>query len=217
MKYTLTRMAVILTALYWAGGLAYAVGSAAFGPQSGILVFDLYELAGIVLIGYSIPLTVLLWISWAIIRLSRRAWSVAAFAVYGIALPFLYLGAMQVPGQIERGWHAHQLALARIETITDEPLFTEQAHLIGVRLAYRVSFPWGLSSLTRSRLPIHPRRTLIYPSRTAPSWTSQQEVRRFRKSVSVASVLALQRLLSISFRLSCRCPSRCRRRFLQAI
>ena len=106
MKYTLTRMAVILTALYWAGGLAYAVGSAAFGPQSGILVFDLYELAGIVLIGYSIPLTVLLWISWAIIRLSRRAWSVAAFAVYGIALPFLYLGAMQVPGQIERGWHA---------------------------------------------------------------------------------------------------------------
>jgi hypothetical protein len=168
MKYTLTRMAVILTALYWAGGLAYAVGSAAFGPQSGILVFDLYELAGIVLIGYSIPLTVLLWISWAIIRLSRRAWSVAAFAVYGIALPFLYLGAMQVPGQIERGWHAHQLALARIETITDEPLFTEQAHLIGVRLAYRVSFPWGLSSLNQKPPADSPSADLNLPFAHSP-------------------------------------------------
>ena len=87
MKSILARMAIILTALYWAGGVAFAVGSAAFGPQIGFLVFDWYELAGIFLIVYSIPLTALLWIGWAIIRLSHRAWSVAAFAVYGIALP----------------------------------------------------------------------------------------------------------------------------------
>jgi hypothetical protein len=67
MKYTLARMAVILTTLYWAGGVSFAVGGAAFGPQIGFLVFDLYELAGIFLIAYSIPLTALLWISWAII------------------------------------------------------------------------------------------------------------------------------------------------------
>jgi hypothetical protein len=168
MKYTLARMAVILTAIYWAGGLAFAVGSAAFGPQSGFLVFDLYELAGISLIAYSIPLTVLLWISWVIIRLSHRAWSVAAFALYGIALPFLYLGAQQVPGQFERGWHAHQLALAGIEAITDEPLFTEQGHLIGVRLTYRVSFPWGLSSLNQEPPADAPSADLNLPFAHSP-------------------------------------------------
>ena len=64
---------------------------------------------------------------------------------------------------------------------------------------------------------MHLRRTLICPLRTAPSWTSQQEVRRFRKSVWVASVLAPQRLLSTSSHPSCRSPSRCRTRFWQAI
>jgi hypothetical protein len=168
MNYTLTRMAVMLSALYWAGGLAFAVGSAAFGPQSGFLVFDLYELAGIIVIAYSIPLTALLWISWAIIRLSHRSCSVAAFAVYGIALPFLYLGALQVPGQIERGWHAHQLALARVESITDEPLLTEQGNLIGVRLTYRVSFPWGLSSLNQEPPADAPSADLNLPFAHSP-------------------------------------------------
>jgi hypothetical protein len=74
-------MAVILTALYWAGGLAFAVGSAAFGPQAGFLVFDWYELAEILLIDYFIPLTALLWIGWAVIRPTHRAWSVAAFGL----------------------------------------------------------------------------------------------------------------------------------------
>jgi hypothetical protein len=168
MKLTLARMAVIFTALYWAGALAFAFGSAAFGPQTGFLVFDLYELVGIYLIAYSIPLTALLWIGWAMIRFSRRAWSVTAFAVYGIALPFLYLVALQVPGQIERGWHAHQLALARVETINDEALFTEQGHLIGVRLTYQVSFPWGLSSLNQEPPADAPSADLNLPFAHSP-------------------------------------------------
>jgi hypothetical protein len=168
MKPTLARMAVILTALYWVGGLALAVGGAAFGPQTGFVAFDLFELAGIVLIAYSVPLTSLLWLGWAIIRLSHSAWSRTAFAVYGIALPFLYLGALQVAGQIERGWHAHQLALARIETIIDEPLFTEQGHLIGVHLTFRVSYPWGLSSLNQEPPADAPAADLNLPFAHSP-------------------------------------------------
>jgi hypothetical protein len=167
-KTTLSRMAVILTALYWVGGLAFAVGSAAFGPKTGFLLFDWYELAGILLIFYSIPLTALLWIGWAVIRLTHRVWSVAAFALYGIALPFLYLGALQVPGLIERGWHAHQLTLARIETITDEPLVTELGHLIGVRLIYRISFPWGLSALSQEPPADAPAADLNLPFAHSP-------------------------------------------------
>ena len=209
MKYSLARMTIILTALYWAGGLVFAVGSAAFGPQTGFVVFDWYELAGIVVIAYSIPLTALLWISWAIIRLSPRAWSVVAFAVYGIVLPFLYLGALQVPGLIERGWHAHQLGLARIETITDEPLFTEQGHIIGVRLTYRVSFPRGLSSLNQEPPADAPSADINLPFAHTPlmdfatrdSTLAQVSLGGFRPGSSEVAVEFVPPFLPLSFQM----------------
>lgn len=145
MKHSLTRLAFALTALYWIGGIVFAITGAAL--KSGWLVFTWYQLAAIILLYYVAPLTALLWIGWAVFWLAGGTSWATLFATYGLALPFLYHAALQVPHMVERGWHAHQLALARIEAIADEPLLSKQGHPIGVRLTYRISFPAGLSAL----------------------------------------------------------------------
>lgn len=129
MQHSLTRFAVALTALYGIGGLAFAIISAALEPQSGWLVFAWYQLTKIVFVYYVVPLAALLWIGWAIFRYVGATARTASFIVFGVALPLLFHFALKVPGLIERGWHAHQLALAQIEAITDEPLPNKAALL----------------------------------------------------------------------------------------
>ena len=196
MKHSLTRLAVALTALYWISGFVLAITSAALEPQSGWLVFAWYQLAEIILLYYVVPLTALLWIGWAIFWLcGGTAWT-TPFTVFGLALPLLYYAALQVPNLIERGWHAHQLALARIETIADEPLLTEQGHPIGVRLTYRVSFPAGLSALHQEPPADAPAADLYLPFPHSPlldfairgSTLSQVARGGFSRGVSLVAV-----------------------------
>ena len=168
MKHSLTRLAVALTALYWISGIVVAITGVALEPQSGWLVFAWYQLAEIILLYCVVPLTALLWIGWAIFWLCGGATWATPFTVFGLALPLLYYAALQVPNLIERGWHAHQLALARIETIADEPLLTEQVHTIGVRLTYRVAFPAGLSALNQEPPADAPAADLYLPFPHSP-------------------------------------------------
>jgi len=48
MKHSLTRLAFALTALYWIGGIVFAITSAAL--ESGWLAFTWYQLAAIILL-----------------------------------------------------------------------------------------------------------------------------------------------------------------------
>jgi len=147
MSVSLTRRAVQLTGVYWASVPVLATVSAFSQGQGGWLVFTWYELLAVGFAVYVIPLTSLLWIGWAIFRV--RGWkdAVVPFTIFGVVLPFGYHAASLVPGLLERYWHARQLATARVEAITDETLLSAHGHPIGVRFAYRVNFPLGLSSL----------------------------------------------------------------------
>jgi hypothetical protein len=147
MSAPLTRRTVQLTAVYWVSVPVLATVIAFSQGQGGWLVFTWYELMAIGFAAYVVPLTALLWIGWAIFRL--RGWkdAVVPFTIFGVVLPFAYYAASLVPGLLERYWHARQLAKARIESITDEPLLSAHGHPIGVRFTYRVTFSLGLSSL----------------------------------------------------------------------
>jgi hypothetical protein len=209
MKHSLTRLAVALTALYWISGIVLAMTSAALEPPSGWLVFTWYQLAEILLLYYVVPLTALLWIGWAIFWLCGGTTWTTLFTVFGLALPLLYYAALQVPNLIERGWHAHQLALARIETIADEPLLTEQGHPIGVRLTYRVSFPAGLSALNQEPPADAPAADLYLPFPHSPlldfairgSTLGQVARSGFSRGVSSVAVDFVPSFLPLTFQL----------------
>ena len=163
MATSLTRRAVQLTAVYCVSVPVLATVIAFFPRQGGWLVFTWFELVATGLAAYVAPLTALLWIGWAIFRV--RGWkdAIVPFTLFGVVLPFAYYAASLVPGLVERYWHARQLARARIETITDEPLLSAQGHPIGVRFAYRVTFPLGLSSLGREPPADAPSAGLYLP------------------------------------------------------
>jgi len=144
---SLTRRAVQLTAVYWVSVPVLATVIAFSQGQGGWLFFTWFELIAIGFAAYAVPLTALLWVGWAIFRVRDWKDAILPFTIFGVVLPFAYYAASLAPGLLEHYWHARQLARARIETITDEPLLSAHGHPIGVRLAYRVTFPLGLSSL----------------------------------------------------------------------
>jgi hypothetical protein len=163
MTAPLTRRAAQLTAVYWVGGLLLATVLALSQGQGGWIVFSWFELVSVAFSLYVIPLTALLWIGWAIFRFGRWTEAIVAFTLFAVVLPVAYYGASLVPALVERYWHGRQLAVARIESITDEPLLSEHGHPIGVRFAYRVTFPLGLSSLGREPPADSPAAGLYLP------------------------------------------------------
>lgn len=163
MTAQLTRRAVQLTAFYCIAGLVLATAFAFSQGQGGWLVFTWFELVMVTLALYVMPLTALLWIGWAVFRFGNWREALLPFTLFGVVLPAAYYGASLVPGLVERYWHARQLAVARIEDITDEPLVSEHGHPIGVRFAYRVSFPLGLSPLGQEPPADSPAAGLYLP------------------------------------------------------
>jgi hypothetical protein len=109
------------------------------------VAFDLHDLVDIVFVVYALPLTVLLWIGFAALRF-LGAERTRVLVVLGLAAPFLYHLALLAPGVASRAWHDFQLRGVRVIEIGDEPLVAETGARIGVRLIYRVEFPWGLSA-----------------------------------------------------------------------
>lgn len=159
----LTRRAAQLTAVYWVGGPLLASAIALSQGQGGWLVLTWFELVTVAFALYVIPLTALLWIGWAVLRFGRWRETLVPFTIFGVVLPVAYYSASLVPGLVERYRHAHQLAVAHIEEITDESLLSEHGHPIGVRFAYRVTFPLGLSSLGQEPPADSPSAGLYIP------------------------------------------------------
>lgn len=147
MTTALTRRAAQLTTIYWVGAPVLVTAIVLSQGQGGWFVFTWFDLIAVAFALYAIPLTALLWVGWAVFRFGSWREPLVPFTVFGVLLPAVYYGASLVPGLVEHFWHARQLALARVQGITDEPLLSEHGHLIGVRFAYRVNFPLGLSSL----------------------------------------------------------------------
>ena len=139
------RAAVILTLIYVVGAMVAAIALYVIEPQSGWLAFDLLDVIELVFGVYALPLTAVLWIALAALRLAgvERA---RVLVVLGLAAPFLYQIALLAPGVASRAWHVFQLKGVRVVAIDDEPLVAGTGAPIGVRLTYQVSFPWGLSA-----------------------------------------------------------------------
>ena len=137
------RAAVALTLTYWVGALVAAPALYFSEPQSGWLAFDLLALVFGV---YALPLTALLWIGFAALRFAGGE-RTRVLVVLGLAAPFLYHVALLAPGVASRAWHDFQRRGVRVDAIDDKPLVGGTGAPIGVRLIYRVNFPWGLSAL----------------------------------------------------------------------
>jgi len=138
--------ALALTVLYGLGAFVFAAAIFVTEPKPGFIVFSLSDLIAIVFVMYALPLTALLWIGWGAFRFAG-ATRTTPFIAFGVVLPFLSYAATLAPAAIERAWHNHQLGLARIAAISDEPLLGDHGRPIGVRLTFRVDFPLGLSPL----------------------------------------------------------------------
>ena len=61
---------------------------------TGWMHFSLSQLVFIYGALFTLPLTVLLWVGWAVFRRLRSPRAVAAYAAFAIALPFLYAFAL---------------------------------------------------------------------------------------------------------------------------
>jgi hypothetical protein len=163
MQAPLNRRAVLMTILYWLGGLLIATVVARWQQPGGWLVLTWFEFLSVALVNYVLPLSVLLWIGWAVVRFRGYARSVSIFSLYGALLPLAYHLAWQMPGAVERRWHAVQLALARFEDFSDTTLLSAQGHPIGIRLSYKVTFPIGLSALGQEPPADAPQAGLFLP------------------------------------------------------
>jgi len=163
MTAPLTRRALQLTAVYAVGGPVTATAVALSQGQGGWFVFTWFDMVVLAFAAYVIPLTALLWIGWIVFWLGGWKAALVRFTIFGIALPAVYHAALLVPALVERTWHAHQFALAHMEEITDEPLLSAHGHPIGVRFAYRVNFPLGLSSLGQEPPADSPAAGLYIP------------------------------------------------------
>ena len=209
MTAPLTRRAAQLTAVYWVGGPVLATAIALSQGQGGWIVFTWFELVAVALVFYVIPLTALLWIGWAVFRFGRWREALIPFTIFGVVLPAVYYGASLVPGRVEHFWHARQLAVARIEEITDEPLLSEHGHPIGVRFAYRVTFPLGLSSLRQEPPADSPSAGLYIPYQkstlmyfaTRDSTLPQVARGGFPKGTTTVTVDAVPSFMPMSFQL----------------
>jgi hypothetical protein len=140
------RAAVALTLTYWIGALVAAPALYFSEPQSGWLAFDLLDVVELVFGVYALPLSALLWIGFAALRFAGGE-RTRVLVVLGLAAPFLYHVALLAPGVASRTWHDFQRKGVRVVAIDDKPLVGGTGAPIGVRLIYRVNFPWGLSAL----------------------------------------------------------------------
>ena len=147
MSQALTRRAILISAIYWVGAPLLAAFTDVPFSQGYFFQFSWVVWLSLVYGLYVIPLTGLLWIGWAVFRLGRWGQSLVPFTVFGALLPLTFHIAVLLPDEIKRLWHEHQLAAARLEEISDQPLLSAHGHAIGVRVTYRVNFPRGLSSL----------------------------------------------------------------------
>jgi hypothetical protein len=141
----ITRRAIALTALYVIVALAGVTWSAAH--QGGWLVFSWLDLARIALGLGVVPCAAALWLAWALLRRMGGRHAVAWLTAVGLALPLAPWAAMSARSQLARSRHEHQLAVARVESIADEPLADSTGRAIGVRLTFRIRYPEGLSAM----------------------------------------------------------------------
>jgi hypothetical protein len=95
------RAAVALTLTYWVGALIAAIALYVVEPQSGWLAFDLLDVVELVFGVYALPLTALMWIGFAALRLAG-AERTRVLVVLGLASPFLYHLAVLAPGVASR-------------------------------------------------------------------------------------------------------------------
>jgi hypothetical protein len=163
MKDALNRRAVVLTSAYWLGAPLIATLSARWQQPDGWFILTWFEFLQVALVYYVLPLSVLLWLGWAAARFSGFKRSVTIFTLFGVALPVAYHLAWQVPGIVGHQWHAVQLALARIEDVSDQTLLSEHGQPIGIRLSYTVTFPLGLSELGQQPPADAPQAGLFLP------------------------------------------------------
>jgi len=137
---TTTKKAFVLTLLYW----AVAVAGALVAPPSRGWIDLRWPIA---LYFFAIPVTLLLWLLYAVSRRFHRSVVARQFMAIGLALPVLYAAIVWSGGSLldKRAAErlAHQQDAAALETLVDEPLMTDHG-VIGVRLRYRVAYPRGL-------------------------------------------------------------------------
>ncbi len=141
----MSQATIALTLIYLVAALVAEVALYVVEPQSGWLAFDLLDLAKLVFVVYALPLMVLLWLGFAALRFAGVD-RTRVLVVLGLAAPFLYHVALLTPDFASRQWHDFQLRGVRVVAIDDEPLVGETGAPIGVRLTYRVNFPWGLGA-----------------------------------------------------------------------
>jgi hypothetical protein len=86
----LFRVCLIFTLLYCAVGVALTAATA-LTQGTGWMHFTLPELLLVYLGLFSVPLTLLLWLGWAVLRHLNRPHAAAGLTLLGIALPLLYV------------------------------------------------------------------------------------------------------------------------------
>jgi len=133
------KTAVLLTVLYWAAAIAFAL----LTPSPGWV--DLRWPLAIWL--FAVPATLVLWLCWFALRCFQPALGPHDFAYIGIAIPFVCVAIVWGGSELREKWRqerlAEQIALAHVDEIRVEPL--RAAHgTIGLRLRYRISYPKGL-------------------------------------------------------------------------
>ncbi len=89
MRKTLFRIAVLFTGFYFAVGLALAFVSAQT-PGTGWMHFSLSQFLSIYLGLFSVPMTLLMWVGWAVLRCPKWPHSSLILTAHGILAPLLY-------------------------------------------------------------------------------------------------------------------------------
>jgi len=173
-RMPITQVAMIFTFCYWIVAILWATFSHALHDW-----FDLRWLIAIIV--FAIPLTVLLWIVWIVVRLTRLSLSGYRFASIGFALPVLYVVAfVGVPKwmaehQLRRV--TEQMQGVALQAFEDEDLMGATGP-IGVRVHFRVTYPRGLA-LDADQVPA----MFLYPSlRGGPSFVLARRVVKPRVS-----------------------------------
>lgn len=133
------KAAVLLTAVYWAAAVAFAL----LTPSSGWV--DLrWPLA---ICFFAVPATLILWLCWFALRHFQPALGPRDFALVGIAIPLVCVAIVWGGSELRERWRqerlAEQIALAIVDEMQVEPLRAAQGP-IGLRLRYRIAYPKGL-------------------------------------------------------------------------
>ena len=133
------KTAVLLTVLYWAAAVVFAL----LTPSPGWV--DLRWVVAIYF--FAVPATLVLWLCWFALRYFQPALGPRGFALVGIAVPIICVAIVWGGGELRETWRqerlAEQIALAIVDEMQVEPLRAAQGP-IGLRLRYRINYPKGL-------------------------------------------------------------------------